>query len=227
MRHGKLCLVVKAENITSAIDLITQYREVVDLFEIRVDFLESLTNILELRRFRDRLIVTIRRKEEGGFFRGSETDRLNLYCKFLKISPRYVDVEIRSQIACEVISRAKKAGSEVIVSHHDFNQTPPLERIIKMESDAKKMGADIFKIVTKALKVIDNITILQFLSRAKMPVIGFCIGEIGIISRILAPYFGSIITYVAVSEKERVAPGQLTLDEINQIWRFLDDKWKN
>ena len=130
MKHGELCLVIRAKSILSTIDLITQYKDVVDLFEIRADFLESLTNILELQRFRDRLIVTIRRKEEGGFFKGSETDRLSMYRKFLKINPRYVDIEIRSPIACEVISHAKRVGSRVIVSYHNFDRTPPLEEII-------------------------------------------------------------------------------------------------
>jgi len=51
--------------------------------------------------------------------------------------------------------------------------------------------------------------------------IAFCLGKKGRISRIMAPQFGSLISYVPPTEDFVTAEGQIMLDEWMKIQRLL------
>ncbi len=61
---------------------------------------------------------------------------------------------------------------------------------------------------------------LQLVSSSEVPTIGFCMGEYGIVSRILCGKYGSPFTYAAFSKDRVVAPGQITFDEMHKIYRY-------
>ena len=46
-------------------------------------------------------------------------------------------------------------------------------------------------------------------------------GELGKITRVSAPYFGAPFTFVAYSDEECTAPGQLSLIQMHQIRKSL------
>lgn len=162
------------------------------------------------------LIVTVRSAAEGGFFKGSEEERLSLYLKALDASPHYVDVEMSSSIAEEVLKAKGKA--KAILSRHDFEKTPEVETLRAWAREAVSRGADVMKIATMAKAWEDNFKVLSLLSPER-PVVAFAMGPLGLMSRIFAPLMGAPFTYAALDAP--AAPGQLSYGAMEAIYSAL------
>lgn len=179
--------------------------------ELRLDYLE--TGLAEVRRVleeavaRRTVIFTVRRREEGGAWRGGEEERAELYLKLLELSPHYIDVEAESPI----IGRVAEARGEVkvIASRHDFQETPPLEILTRWARSAAELG-DVVKIVTYAGEPADGLRVLSLIGVVPKPTVAFAMGPAGAYTRLAAAALGSPIMYVSLGEA--TAPGQIGAD---------------
>jgi 3-dehydroquinate dehydratase-1 len=135
----------------------------------------------------------------------------------------FVDVDIGSSDARAAVQNAKSQGAQVIVSSHDFSETPTVAKLQSIRVSAITLGADICKIVTTAQHPRDNLTVLGFLAAkpAEARIVSFAMGAIGTPSRILAPLFGAEFTFASLTEQSRTAEGQLTIDNIRSVWQLL------
>jgi 3-dehydroquinate dehydratase/shikimate dehydrogenase len=61
---------------------------------------------------------------------------------------------------------------------------------------------------------------LEMVSASQIPTVGFCMGELGTVSRILCGRFGSPFTYASFSREREMAPGQLSFAEVRNLYRF-------
>src|ERR1700724_4620012 len=63
---------------------------------------------------------------------------------------------------------------------------------------------------------------IKFLARESEnhSLIGICMGEQGIISRVLGVRAGSVFTFAALSPDEKTAPGQVTAQELRSVYRI-------
>ncbi len=104
------------------------------------------------------------------------------------------------------------AGRRVILSHHDYEGMPDVERLM-----TEMRGADKVKIAVTPRSFADNVRLLALLEgRTNLSVIGM--GGRGLYARILAPFFGSELQFVSVDEARQAAPGQLTLAQALAIY---------
>jgi 3-dehydroquinate dehydratase type I len=117
--------------------------------------------------------------------------------------------------------KSRPKGAKLIISYHDFDRTPTLEELKKIVGEMLAKGADICKVVTKALTVEDNLIPLRLLAESQAPMIAFCLGKKGRISRIMAPQFGSLISYVPPTADFVTAEGQIVFDEWMKIQKML------
>jgi len=78
------------------------------------------------------------------------------------------------------------------------------------------------KVVTMANSPVDNVRVLNLIRNAPVPTVAFCMGEYGIVSRILCGKFGAPFTYCTFSKERVMAPGQLPFDEMKKLYRFDD-----
>ncbi|MEL9990858.1 MAG: type I 3-dehydroquinate dehydratase [Thermoproteus sp.] len=163
------------------------------------------------------VIVTIRSAEEGGLFRGSEEERLSAYLKALDLTPSYVDVELSSKIKGDIIGA--KGKTQVILSRHDFKETPEVEVLKSWASEAVAGGADVVKIATTARSWDDNFKVLSLIGTCRRPVVAFAMGNLGLMSRIFAPLVGAPFTYAALDAP--AAPGQLSYGAMEAIYSSL------
>jgi len=202
---------IKAKSIDDAIKIIE--RGEADLYELRVDAMESFEGIEKLKSFGNKLIITVRSKEEGGFREISDEERLKLFEEFMKVKPAFVDVEFKSKIAKNVIELAREKGVRVIISYHNFEKTPSFEELKALLEEMKKLKADVIKMVTFAKHYLDNVRIVRLYEYEK-DLIAFCMGEKGKISRafslILSPF-----TYASLGEA--AAPGQLSVEDMKLL----------
>lgn len=183
-------------------------RALPDLFELRLDYLPGITPE-EISSLRRPLIITARHPAEGG--KALHAHRADLLLEFLRHA-RFVDVESRSlRELREVWNEAARLKIKRICSVHDFARTPPHAVLRKQLHRAKKAGADIFKLVTRADTPDDLLTLFQFLRGARLPCCVMAIGRFGALSRLLFPRCGSALIYAPL--RRPLYPGQLTLRE--------------
>lgn len=222
-----ICIPLMAETTEELLALMERAAPRADALELRLDALREPDIEALLAARTTKIIVTNRRRDEGGFFRGPEGQRVALLCRAAG-GADFIDVELKT--AAPLLEQVRRfigssnGTTQLILSHHDMEETPSLEKLVSLANDAIKAGADIVKIVTTARKPEDNLTVLSVIGHVRrlgVPATAFCMGEAGRISRIAAPFLGAAITYASLSPGAESAPGQLTVDEIETIMRIL------
>ena len=85
-----------------------------------------------------------------------------------------------------------------------------------------KIPADFYKVVSTATTLSDNVAMMKFLQAqsGQHALIGLCMGEQGIISRVLGVRAGSAFTFGAISDDLKTAPGQVTTQDLRSIYRI-------
>ncbi|MBI3462307.1 MAG: type I 3-dehydroquinate dehydratase, partial [Planctomycetes bacterium] len=193
-----------------------------ELVELRLD---ALIRKVDLRRLlRERpcpVMITCRRPEDGGQFRRGENERRLLLRAAIAggadyPSADYVDLEL--DVAGEIPRFGK---TKRIVSYHNFQETP--ENLDEIHAQLAARDPDIVKLVTLANRPSDNVRMLKLVlarNAARVKTVGFCMGEIGLPSRILTGKYGAPFTYASSQKGLAVAPGQISFDELRGLYRY-------
>lgn len=186
------------------------------LVELRLDWLARQPDVVRLLRDRPTpVVLTCRRQQDRGRWRGSEDQRLAVLRQAIVEGAEYVDLEE------DVAGRVPRYGStKRIVSHHDFDETPT--DVEDVHARLCDLDPDVVKIVTMANRPSDSVRMLQLVAKSKVPTVGFCMGDFGVPSRILCGKFGSPFTYASFSAERELAPGQVPFDEMQSLYRFDD-----
>src|SRR6202521_5965105 len=166
------------------------------------------------------VIATCRRTVAGGRFRGSMASELDILAKASGAGCQLLDVELQTAIKSKPAQLQKLRGrSALILSFHDFRGTKRLDETLQK---MLAVQADFYKIVSTATTLSDNVTMIKFLAKEsdKHSLIGICMGEQGIISRVLGVRAGSVFTFAALSPDEKTAPGQVTAQELRNVYRI-------
>ncbi|MCY2976566.1 MAG: shikimate dehydrogenase [Planctomycetota bacterium] len=183
------------------------------LVEIRLDYIGRSIDLTRLLKNRPTpVVVTCRRKEDGGRWDRPEEERLMLLRSAIAMGVEYVDLE--EDIADKIPRYGK---TKRIVSAHNFEGTP-LD-LGALHDSLSKHDADIVKIATLANRFEDVIRMLDLMQNASVPTIGISMGDMGTLTRILASRFGAPFTYCVYSSERRVAPGQLTFDQMKNLYQ--------
>jgi len=186
----------------------------VKLVELRLDYVGRTVNLGRLLNDRPTpVVVTVRRREDGGRWMGTEPDRRMLLRSAIVAGVEYVDLE--ADIAGEI---PRYGNTKRVVSFHDFTGTP--DNLEDLHAAMAAEDADIVKIATMANSFSDNVRMLELVKHAKVPTIGICMGEIGMMTRILASRVGSPFTYATYSTDRKLAPGQLNYKLMHDLYRF-------
>lgn len=208
----------KMEDLETAVNL--AQRCDVDLVELRLDALDNLDPekigfILENSNVDT--IITNRMKAEGGFFIGSEEDRISILID-LTDEADFVDIELRtpSKYRSKVVKKARKS----IISYHNFLETPPLSQLKSLAQEARRVG-NLAKIAVMPQNIRETLIILQLVSEVP-DTIGISMGDLGKYTRIVAPLLGSPITYAHLGNE--VAPGQMDVSTTQDLLAKLTFK---
>lgn len=184
------------------------------LVELRLDWLRNLPDLTRLLKERPTpVILTCRRPQDGGRWRGNEEQRQMLLRQAIVQGVEYVDLE------ADVAGSIPRFGkTQRIVSHHDFAETP--DNLEEIHKRLQKLDPDIIKIVTMARTPSDNVRMLKLVAESEQPTVGFCMGDLGLTSRVLCGKYGSPFTYTTFSSEREMAPGQITFEEMRDLYRF-------
>jgi len=224
-----ICIPITAGTHDAALMQMKRSFPLADLLELRIDQIRDVNLKKLMGEKRGKILVTNRRRDEGGGFSGTERERVELLKQAVALGADYVDIEVRTEEALIKELSAKvgnhRGRSKWIISHHDLCGTPSERALRRRLDECTRTGADIVKIVTYANRMEDNLKVLGLIPYARrkgQEIIAFCMGELGRISRIMGPLLGASLCYVSLEEGAESAPGQLTIGEMKQISGVLN-----
>lgn len=220
----RICVPIVETGMLESLKAIEEVNHLADLIELRMDYMKKVGLARMTRGIRKPLIVTNRRREEGGKFLGGERKRVELLEEAIDLGVAYIDIEARTERAFLKGLLRNKKRTKVILSFHDFQKTPSAKELQRLCDRMHGLGADIQKVVTFARSWEDNLiplSLIPFAKREGYEIVAFCMGEKGRMSRIFAPMLGSAWTYASLSNHRTSAPGQLSVLEMRRIWEEL------
>ncbi|HZL35922.1 MAG TPA: type I 3-dehydroquinate dehydratase [Tepidisphaeraceae bacterium] len=188
-----------------------------DLVELRIDLLTTPEAVRSLvADFPVPCILTCRPDWEGGQSELDDDDRLALLEAGSSDATRYLDIELKT--LARIPAAQIPASRQIIGSSHDFAGWPARLNNVLMELNASP--AVIHKIVWTARTVRDNLEAFEILQNRSKPTIALCMGEAGIISRILAKKFGAFLTFASLRSDTGTASGQIPIADMKRLYRW-------
>jgi 3-dehydroquinate dehydratase/shikimate dehydrogenase len=200
------------------------------MLELRMDYLDGLTAerahalIAMAKEIRLPVIVTCRDKAEGGANYYPQELRTNVLVTAVSAGAEFIDCEFENFRDAGVQERLEVAlagtmHTRLILSAHDFNG--PFEDIRKLYRDMlAAYPAAVPKLVYAAGHINDCFAAFDLLSHKHTDAIVLAMGQAGIITRLLAPKLGGLVTYASLDTDSATAPGQVGLDDFIGLYRY-------
>jgi 3-dehydroquinate dehydratase / shikimate dehydrogenase len=200
--------------------------------ELRVDRFDGTPQALNnfLRNRADRTwIITLRSRNEGGRSDLSAIERADWLTRAVANTDAWIDFEFADwRGAPDARERLNKvlvghgAGKRrLILSAHRF--TGPFDDAeLLVQSMLAEPLAAVAKIAFTANDIRDSFSALDLIRRHGSRVIAVAMGEDGLWTRVLAKKLGAFGSFAALEANDPTAPGQLTIDAMNTLYR-----WRN
>jgi 3-dehydroquinate dehydratase I len=214
-----ICVPIFEKNYESVIQSVeNSIKAGADIVEFRIDAMDhpnpdDVLNII--KDINHPLIATNRRIDEGGFFKGSESERTEILLEAAKHAD-IIDVELETDL--DQMNKIIKVSKSTIISYHDFEKTPQVDILLEVVNRERKLG-DLAKFAVMPNNISDTLVVLNVLSQVEKT-IGISMGDLGRYTRIVAPLFGSPITFASLNSKS--APGQLDIQSTKNLLDKLE-----
>lgn len=179
-------------------------------------------------------IVTIRPDWEGGEYDGDDMYRVALI-EYIGVEchghgPAYFDVELAAydrsanlrhkvMLVVDHHEQPRPTDTGLILSSHDFD-TRPSDLIRRVQAMANYHSCRVVKLAWRARSLRDNLEAFEIIRDRAKPTIALCMGEAGLMSRVLAKKFGALLTFAAIDKTRGTAPGQPTIEELKTLYRW-------
>ena len=204
-----------------------------EILELRTDYLENLSAqmvrelVAAARAAGSKavpLIVTCRDKNQGGSIGYPLKLRLDVLVAALKAGAEFIDFELDNFLRIEnqeriLVALSQSRRGRLILSAHNFSGK--FDDILGLHRRILSIcPSAIPKLVYTADHINDCFGALDLLNRTGGERIALCMGEAGVITRILAKKFGGFVTFASLAEQCATAPGQLTISELKDLYRY-------
>jgi 3-dehydroquinate dehydratase/shikimate dehydrogenase len=202
-----------------------------DMLELRVDYFQDLCGEIvkglvgETKNSGDAipLIVTCRDAKQGGAIEYPHDLRVGALVAAIIAGADFIDLEYENFLEArsrEEIEAAlsQRPNARLILSAHDFEtKFDDIEKLCRDILDVSPKA--IPKLVYKANHINDCFEAFDLLHKANGERIVFCMGQAGLISRIIAKKLGSFVTFATIDPGSATAPGQLTIEQFKGLYR--------
>lgn len=210
-----ICYVLSDTTLEKCRMTIQKNRRWIDACELRIDFLDEENRAIA-SSFPETVdipvILTHRRKIDGGQFTGSEKQRKAELLKAMDGAFAYVDLEEDLKRG-ELDRKAERNGIRIIRSYHNFERVP--EDIYAKVMQMSRRG-DVAKVAVTPHSVQDLITLFNAERENRgIDKIIIGMGEYGMPTRILYRRTGSILTFCSENE---TAPGQISAQKLRELY---------
>jgi 3-dehydroquinate dehydratase type I len=216
MKRPRICAVIVNKDLAA----IKAIEPAVELFEVRIDLIGDGWQEL-VKQFHKPWIACNRSAEEGGKWEGDEAIKIDELVKATELGADIVDIELNTrnlEAALPVIKKRAKC----LLSFHELEKTPRLDKMKAIVQRQLAAGADICKVITTAQRFEDNLAVLQLIAEfPRTKIISFAMGPLGLAGRILCPLVGGYLTYASIEEGKESAAGQITVRNLRAIYEMM------
>ena len=206
------CITSNEKTVCSVLARIARWKDC--CHEVRLDFLRDLPEDLGvLRPGLAAVILCCRPLREGGGFKGTEKQRVEILARAIEARPMFVDIELGTSLArFDRLSRLADNKTKIILSSHHFSGMP--RDIYALVDRMNARPADVRKLAVTIRDPSDLLRVAFFARLIKKPKVIIAMGTAGMLTRIVPERFGSMFTYVTPDCSLSTAAGQLTVDEL-------------
>lgn len=212
-----------AEIVEWRADLFEESEDIEDIMET----LEMIAGILPEKIF----LFTFRSVEEGG----KRPVSLKMYhdlCLSAASTQKVdmMDIEFGKVefLGRKFVQDLKIQGAKILMSSHDYDQTPEDATIIYRIGVMNQFGADIGKIAAMPHDLQDVLRMMNIVSRSRafneLPLAIISMADLGKVTRITGEITGSVLTFGSLGEEQSSAPGQIPIDELQFILETMHVK---
>ena len=225
----RLTVPIAAKNLDQARRQIEAARAAgADMLELRVDYLDGLSAEMvgglvgEIKNAIP-LIVTCRDARQGGAIDYPRQLRVAALVAALEAGAELIDFEYENFLDEQSRKKIEAAlsrtpGARLILSAHNFEAK--FDDIGKLCRDILDVSPRaIPKLVYTANHINDCFEAFDLLHEADGERIVLCMGEAGLISRIVAKKLGCLVTFASITPDSATAPGQLTIERFKKLYR--------
>jgi 3-dehydroquinate dehydratase/shikimate dehydrogenase len=226
-RIGRVCVAIAGSTPAEMVEKAAEAVRENTFIEFRLDYLpKPLLALPKLKQFlyeRSEVtaVATCRRAATGGKFKGTIAAELEVLEKAATAGFHLVDLELQTAEAIKQgqLDKLRNHGAALIISYHDFTTTRDLDGIFER---IRPYEPEFIKIVSTAKTLADNVTMMRFLERTRdlASVVGICMGDQGVISRVLGLRAGSVFTFAAAHVGEETGPGQIAARTLEETYRI-------
>src|SRR5215469_2804718 len=226
LRLTRICVPVVGSDPADLVEKAEAVSRDNPFIELRLDYLyRPGLAFAKIRQFAEThphvtVIATCRRVANGGKFKGSIASELEVLRKAAEAGCQLIDMELQtaSRLKALQIEKLRSKGA-LILSFHDFRGIDKLDQTL---SKMAAYPADFYKIAGTARTLYDNVSLMNFLEEHcdRHSLVGLCMGEQGIISRVLGVRAGSVFTFGALNAEDKTAPGQVTAQDLRSTYRI-------
>ncbi|MGI8811892.1 MAG: shikimate dehydrogenase [Pyrinomonadaceae bacterium] len=220
MNNARICVSLAAATAEEVFRQIARAAQSADIIEIRFDHLNirEIEKVLsDLPQIHKQYLFTFRPIAEGGRREISLTERLDFWTR-VRTTMGHLDFMVDLEQDLEL---PFSFGRErTIVSSHNFGAKRDDAAVF---GELLQKDASIVKIADSVKTITDSIPLWHLLERAAAAgrsLIPIAMGEAGKFTRILGPANGTFLTYAALENDAVTAPGQLTMSDLNEVYRI-------
>lgn len=192
-----------------------------DLVELCLDRLHKEPDVKDMiSGSKKPVLVSCRQPEEGGHFDGTEDERMTLLRQAILAEPAYIELD---PITAQKIPRFGKTQRVISFA----SSTRPLGNIEEAFDEAVRCKADVIKFTWPTETIESAWPLLAVVSQKRaLPVVGLGLGRSGLTFSLLGRKYGSPWIYAALEKGMEAFPGQPTVGELDNIyrWRQVDSK---
>lgn len=203
------------------------YRELGDICDSHDRFCEVLGNIRQ--HIGDIvLLVTYRTKQEGGMGERLGEDYAGICQTFCSWGTDgladMLDVEyMQTEYLKEALENREETAPKLVMSFHDFDNTPEDAVLHSILTGMAQKGADICKLAVMPESESDVSRILDMTKRidreyqGQILLMTISMGEPGMRSRVYGGAYGSCFTFASAGEGQASAPGQIPINVLREM----------
>jgi len=211
-----ICISINQESRRLALVDMLNAARYADLLEVRLDRFGKAPDLGELLANKPKpVIMSCRRAKDGGYWDGSEQERLAILRQCIINKAEYVEIELD---AADDIRRFPP--SQRVISYTNLKETPP--DILEIYDEARTKSPDVIKLVTMTRTPEEAWPLVQIVAKATVPTVVVGLGKPGVMLAILGQRIGAPWIYAALERGMEAYPGQPTIDDLATIYRFHD-----
>ena len=209
-----ICISVAPTSRTLApADLLNPSRKC-DLIELCLDHFINEPNVGELVRMVDKpMLVSCRREQDGGHWKGNEAQRMQLLREAIIAGPAYVELDLDMADKIPRFGKTKR-----VIAYTNLNR--PISKIDEIFAQCCKVKADVVKFTWLTEDLDGAWPLLAAVTQPReVPIVGIGFGRSGLTFSLLSRKYGSPWIYAALERGMEAIAKQSTVWQLNEDYR--------